>query len=597
MITRLVIRHEILRGLGKSLLVTVALSTFVANVLTYFWFRDGGRPEIGYFEMMALQMIVLGSGAVVFFLGPAGRRCRNWEQGLPLAARDLWQSHFLALVAGATTLVVTVGAVLGLFQLSLASFSEIRLFSGVDLLELIVRPTAMLILGADLVAAFLPATAEPGAHPAWRRFLAAVFAGLLVLLALTSLLDLLYLAPLLLLGAGFQHWSGRRLPGALLAGSWSIRSATGAMVEGGQAESWEQVGPSRRPLDYAVTRLLFKWPATWILGLPAIAFFGLLHSGASVLSESGSSLRVAFFFLTVYMLFAFTGHFMERLHRVDHLPVSRTALLRWLVLPGAITLLLGYGAGRIVAGFQDTERERLLFVSEADNYGLKVPPEFFSLARTGEQQFIVAPNGERVAAEMVPVLRGLSWHLWKPYTTPRGASMEFVSWQLAGAVEAVYGTEIQANELAERYLALAPSGEVILRRGSLSLQKDYPHLQPVTGGPLMPVLVGAQFICWMLCLRLYFRIFKAGITIKRSRFVFWGLMIGLLALHMGTFVTFVFNWSDDWILNGLVLGLVRNLGAHGVGGVAAVWLVMGAVVAGSWQLASKAFQRAEAPRS
>ena len=57
-------------------------------------------------------------------------------------------------------------------------------------------------------------------------------------------------------------------------------------------------------------RQLFKWPLTWILGVPMTFLLGMVQGGAFSYSGDADFARYFNLWITVYMLIAFVGHFI-----------------------------------------------------------------------------------------------------------------------------------------------------------------------------------------------------------------------------------------------------------------------------------------------
>jgi hypothetical protein len=287
---------------------------------------------------------------------------------------------------------------------------------------------------------------------------------------------------------------------------------------------------------------------------------------------------------------------MENLHKVDHLPIGRRGLLAWLVIPVSLFFLLGYGTGRLVEQVAGARPEAILFDHTEENYGLLVPPETWARSATDRVPDIVSPSGEVQPAKTVPLFAGSPWVLWKPYTTPAGASVDFVAWQISRAAAEVYELEIRPEDIADRYLEAGPEGRVQVRPGGLTLMADYPAARLTTdAGPVLPVWVGAEIIVLLLVNTVFFRACGPGTSIRKSRIIFWIMMVGLLAIHVGGFLLLVQGWTRDWVIYGFWMGLIRDLGKLGPAGWAAAWLGAILGIAAAWRLAVRALENVEAP--
>jgi len=596
MILRLVLRHEILHSLTKPLLVTVTTVSLVLNTLAFQMERSGSAMLVEGNRAALAQFTFLVPVVLILFLGKAGLRCRPWEAGLPLGARALWWSHLLALVVSALFLILVSGLSFLIFDALIGMASGKNIFHLADLSGLLARPIAASLVASSLIAVWRPRSGRMADAPGWSRYRYLVIVGAGLLLGLLLVLPVAFI-PLSVALAAVMSWrAAARLPAALeMAGG----DTQGAGVISGipEAVDWTDQGPSRRVVRVMVLRTLFKWPLSWLALGPITILFGLMMSGHDVLGMDVPYLRFLYFFMSVYILFASTNHFMENLYKVDHLPIDRRILFQWLVLPVTSAFLLGYGAGRVMEALSADRPEKIRFENAEDNYGLKVPPEFFSFTTSSEPKLVSSPSGETHEVLAVQVFKGFPGVLWKPYATPAGASMEFVAWQISRAAAEVYGLEIEPEEISARYLETDLNRRVTVRDTGLTLAADYPAARPGSLGPVLPLLVGGEFALLLVVLAVFFRVFKPGITIRKSRVVFWLLMGGLMALHIGGYVTFMLGWTRDWLVHGFWLGRVRELGALGPAGYGAAWLGMFLLLAGTWRWAEKSFLAVEAPSS
>jgi len=280
---------------------------------------------------------------------------------------------------------------------------------------------------------------------------------------------------------------------------------------------------------------------------------------------------------------------------VDHLPIDRRVLLRWLVIPVAGAFVLGYGTGRILETISPDRSEKILFQNEEESYGVRVPSAYFDFTIASGPNLVTTPWGETHEVMTRRVFKGLPGWLWKSFGTPKGASREFVAWQISRAAAAIYGLEIEPEEISSRYLESDLQGRVTVRPEGLTLAADYPSARPVSLGPLFPLLVGGEFVMLLVVLALYFQVFKPGVTIRKSRVVFWLLIGGLMALHLAAFPFFVMDWTKEWLIYGFWTGRLRELGALGPVGYGGAWLGMILLVGAAWRWAQKCFLAVEAP--
>jgi len=594
MIGRLVLRHEIIQNLAKPLLITVVTITLVLNILTFKMARNGGTSLLDGFGAVQAQFVFLLPVIMILLMGKAGARCRFWEAGLPLAARKLWWAHFLALASASLFLILVSGVTFAGFGALNAAFIGKTFFNLADVLRLMVRPVAVSLTAAGLVAVWRPGMGRLAEEPGWSRHRALVIMISVGLLGLLVMVPSVFLVVPLVLTGLVAVRVNRILP---LAMSMSGSETRGAAAASAAAEKWEAVGPSRRVVVLMLLRTLLKWPVSWLAMVPLAALFGLMMSSRDILGMDEPYLRFMNFFMAVYILFALTGHFVKNLHKVDHLPVDRRTLLRWLVVPITGFFLLGYASGRIMDTVDPISNEKIVFDNGGESYGLKVSPEYFAFAGSDETPVMTAPWGEAHEAPVEPVFRGLPGVLWKPYATPEGSSLEFVAWQISRAAAAVYGLEIDPDEISARYLKADPDGRVTVRESGLTLAADFPDARPGSSGPVFPVLVGGEMFLLMVILTLYFKVFKPGITIRKTQVVFWVIMGGLMACHIGGYIFFMLGWTREWVVYGFWLGRIRELGELGPAGYMGAWVGMLLLVSVAWRWAERSFLAAEAPTS
>jgi hypothetical protein len=351
-------------------------------------------------------------------------------------------------------------------------------------------------------------------------------------------------------------------------------------------------------LHMVVARQLFKWPLTWILGLPFVLLLGLVQGGMFSRTPDADFARYFNVAITVYLLVAFVGHFLENLHRVDHLPIPRGLLLRWLLLPGIACLL----AGGLIGAAVDHARppgESLVYENDGSrpHAGLLVPPDLWRLAWGAPPDSVTAPWGERRPTVSVAVVAGWPLRLWKPYAADPGASARFVAWQVSRAARAVHGVDIAPDLIRERYFVTAADGSVQVREGGLSLVADGLVAPRGEVGPVLPLLLGATVVPTLLVCALVFWLCGPGATRRRVKTVFWTLMAALMAMHLGGYALLMTRTVRDWVVSGLVTGLAGQLGAAGPAGWFAAWLFVVGTSVLAWRLCARAFARVEAVRA
>ncbi len=105
----------------------------------------------------------------------------------------------------------------------------------------------------------------------------------------------------------------------------------------------------------------------------------------------------------------------------------------------------------------------------------------------------------------------------------------------------------------------------------------------------------AEIIALLLVNTIFFRTCRPGITIRKSRVIFWILMGGLMGLHIGGYLFLIKGWTQEWLVYGFWMGLIRDLGDQGPAGYAVAWLGAILGVGAAWRLAAHALENVEAP--
>jgi len=588
---RLILRHPALHDLAKPILFTAVTVSLVLNILAFQMVRTQSPELVQGSRAVVAQFAFLVPLVMILLMGRASTRCRSWEASLPIPARSLWWAHLGALSLAVQFLIlVTSIAFLG-FGFLISAFSGHPIIGIGALAGLVLRPMLVSLTATCLIGLWRPSQVLLSAASGWPRHRSVVILVACGLLAMAAVLPV-YLAALPLLVVLVQVIrTSRGLPPALDMGG--IRAHEGSEV--GEPDIWTSSDPSPQVVRLMILRTLFKWPQSWIAMGPLVLLFALMVSDVGIMGLDEPYLRFINFFMVVYILFLMGNHFMENLYKVDHLPLDRRRLLRWLVLPVTGVFFAGYLSGQVIAKIHAEPAEEIVFENAEDNYGLKVPPEVWNFSVSSRPRIITAPWGESHRAASVPVLRGLPGILWSSFTTPVDASEEFVAWQICRAAGEVYGLDLEPEEIISRYLETDADGRTIVGPEGLTIRVDYSQAHALESGPVFPIWAGAEFSLLMLVYTFYFGTFKPGITIRKAKFVFWALMGGLMALHILGYVVFMKGLSQEWIVAGFWMGRFREIGGAGPGATAAVWT--GAILVGAlaYRLAEIKLMEAEAP--
>ncbi len=595
MITSVVLRHEVLRRLPKLLGVTIALASFIFGVVAYLGALDLVDEMLQDWTITILQVIIFINGTFLLMTSEAGQRCRKGELALPVKGRVWWQGHYFSLLLGGVCLIL-VYSIFPLLPYLLGNKLPEPLYpalatDGVKYLwQIFGLPLLVYVLALDILILWFPSSAQPGHEKGWSRrlgILVVLLTGLLILISRFELILLLFFA----LGImGFFH-ARVRIPDAL---SMAQKYSPSAGSE--KWSSHETKHGTPLILHFTIMKMLFKWPVNWLLLLPFIGFFGMLLGGFNPITDDPESMRFSNFFMCVYVMLAGAGHFTEKLHLLDFLPVNRRTILAWLVWPAILMLGMGYGLGQWQASGQYAEAEVISFINDEAGYGLKVPPISFTMVKADDAPLITAAWGESYQAEFAPVMKGLPWLLYKPYSTPEGSSKQFVAWQISRVVKAVYGEDLSPAEISRRYLETDDSGRVVVGPGGLTFKADYPQWKRLPAGPIFPFLFGSAVVLYLLILAILFRGLRWQASLKKQRLIFLSMMITLLLVHIGGLGTYITGLTDDWILRGAFIGSIQKWSQGGSAVVAMAYCAFVVTVTLAWSIALNQFRRLEPPK-
>ncbi len=375
----------------------------------------------------------------------------------------------------------------------------------------------------------------------------------------------------------------------------------------GADTTWDSLGTLTRPhssrrwtVNLGFINQLFKIPYPYIVGLGVfVAFFTALMAGLSMVGGDATKefVRLNHYGLAVYLLLALAGEFTQRLHKVDAMPIDRRVLLAYLVVPMAVSVIVGYAGGRAWINYRDVPEERVHFQDEYGKYGAAVSPGFSEVARRGDAVESVAPWGEShtsVARHPVPG----TWSGWaarSPFLVDSDStSRRYLAWQLSRAVGEVYGADIAPEELDERYIQLDEKGKPFVPHKGFTVAADY-DLTPRPGGPVAPLILGPLFVAWFLVMGWFFKLHHQTRSISRSKAI-WGIF---MAVSFGFHIVFTFRvvpFWNEWGAAVMVFSSARQLGQMGPQGY---YLAYGGAILlslAAWRYCCRMFLGMEAPR-
>ena len=533
----------------------------------------------------ALLLAGWAGAALYLAFGRVRTRGGLLQLALPIPARRLWTRHVLA-VALMAAVVAAFGVGLGLAQLQALGFAGGR---GPDVAGVVARLLGGVALAAVLLQ--LPGRGLMHTPVSWRyaAWAASVLAGVpLLLLALAPLGPAGGLIPLALALAA-ASWMARGLPAVFVL---APREAAPGGPRAGERTAAAETGPARWIVARSVAAGVSGGALDW-MAYPFLFLFSMIAGGAMAGIADVAELGYAYLPLTAYMLFAMSAPRLSRLHHLDPLPLPRRLLFATLVLPYLAAAVLGYGAGAAVNSHFAKSREAVDYVKTQDGHLLITPPSTREIAWDGRVPKLTAPWGEAHVPEAVPLWRGSRAVLYSPFRGTADASPEFAAWQLSRAVKEVYGADIPAREIAERYFAADSAGRPAPRGGSLGLRADFPGLERRGGGPLPAFFLILVVAPWLFGM--------AGLRAYRADAPGWArhaILYGAAGAVMGGFLLMVMSWmaefTQPWLAMVLVEVPARKIG-ESVPATLAVWGAAGASLAVGGLLAWRQFERMEIP--
>ncbi len=583
-ILALIWRHDAIRGLPRWLMILTAGATLLLGIITY----SAARGMTPAFDLpLALTWLFASSHVLI---GRDRRRCGELEATLPISARRLWLAHLAALLAAdLISLILIVGL----------SFGVLGFLQGLE--EGLARPfptaSDLLLLVSGFLLLLAWRESDHGIRPVTR------VGGLLQLATILALILVLAQRPaasflLLLLPAIVLFWrSWRGLPAVFESRRRGRPRSARPERTGTAAAGFETGGGAPAPIIQSMT-LLFttaKHPAALLLGYGFLFGFGMVQGG---ISADLMNIRLNYVPMTAYMILAMTAKPLQILGPFEALPLSRRRMLAILLLPCLGLLSLGYLAGRIGAE-PGSDRIRYLRTEEADL--LVVPRSACELAWDGIAPPIESPWGESHPVWSSELVKGSSVRIYSPFSAPAGSSPRYFAWQLSRAAKAIYGVDLDQDELRRRFLERDTSGALRIRAERcrdgefIALSAEYDGLRPVRGAPWFPLLIGLATLVSLLLLPPYLRSFRANLSDGRRNLAFAVMLTGLIVVHLGVYVLLMTGLIQDYLLSGVVEILARRIEVVWPAARFGFWFLMILSLAGAWRLALRSFSRAELP--
>nr|MEE4266726.1 hypothetical protein [Candidatus Krumholzibacteria bacterium] len=364
MIGHLVRHHPLLDGMPKLMGMAFASASIAGNVMVFRVLSRGKDAPMFEGSLVWFEVVLLLLAAGGLLLKGAETRSSTWYLGLPIAAKQLWRSHLLVFLASFLVLVlVQWGVVVGFVYLMEALVNQ-SIVAKPLLLQSVIAPCLMGLFVTGALGAYQPHLADLSQSVGYKRF-----KEILPLVAGALLVGLSFLPPLVALlpavaGLVLARRAGTRLPASLTFGE-GVTSRVGI----GAGPSWDSLGTLTRPrsprrwtVSLGFINQLFKIPYPYIVGLGVfVAFFTAMMAGFSMVGGDTTRdfARLNHYGLAVYLLLAMAGEFTQRLHKVDAMPIDRRVLLAYLVVPMAVSVIVGYGGSRAWIAYRDIPEERV----------------------------------------------------------------------------------------------------------------------------------------------------------------------------------------------------------------------------------------------
>jgi len=600
-------RDASMRFVGRWMFVGPAFSLTILGFVAGARLVGGAGPEKSLADVaLTLLAMWLATGVYVGVVSGA-RRCGRFDMELPVASSDLWIAHSLAMAcSGLAVLAVTGLATWALGWAAGHWVDEIPVVFGRDVLPLALRVAAVSLLSVAISQSVSPSLERipSGRKLVWSVIgLMGVLYGLIVVLAVLPLvMSLLPVA-----AAGVLVWRTLRgLPGAMAIAPLEPTAPCGTSGRGAalapsgvQVADWRAVrhrGRAGRVWSLVTTiyRGTTKKLLAPVIAVPIVVIAGYTMSGAfGGAIRSDDTIRFSLLFITSYAMLAFSGLPPRRLYFFDPIPVSRRFIFAVIYLHLVLLLVLGYGAGRVVAYRAESGRELISYVERNDHYYLSVPLRSGGIALDGSPPLATSAWGESHEVWSREVWSGRAGLVYSKFSTPPGSSREFVALQISRAVKDIYGEELSAEEVSARYLAVDAAGRVVPAGPGLTLKGDHPEWRAVSHGPVFPVMMLAVCGMWLIALSAYLGTLRPGFTEKQRKGRFWWGMVILMGLHFLQFVLLFTETLDHWILSGFWMIAIGELTERLPGGGVSVWFLCGLILFLLYRMAERRFIRVE----
>jgi hypothetical protein len=332
----------------------------------------------------------------------------------------------------------------------------------------------------------------------------------------------------------------------------------------------------RSLLHLTVARTLWSSPLAWVL----LLCVGLYSFLATVQFHDGESLLLLLL-LNAVLTVPLLGLAIDRVVRLDPLPISRRLIIAYMVAPIVAVIGIGTAGGNLLLTPDS--------LSQIDQRGCcsQVPYEHWQLTVDREPPQITAPWGESYQPQGWPLFRGSRVTLYNPYESNAGSSPRFVSLQYWRAAQAVYGVEIPSALLQPKANTQGVLTQ-IRERNIHSLRADV-RLRSLAVGLLLLVGPYAGLMTLFLCQ------FSSSLYAGFYRRATTGLLICVGLLAVGALVVDLAGVSARWIIPATFAVVCSRVAEWCALPTTALWLLIVIAWTGACLLLGRQLQRIEAP--
>jgi hypothetical protein len=574
--------------------IPVVLGTTTLFLGLLFWRAGTTEKPVSIAALTAIAWLAVG---VYLLFGRVRTRADVLELALPIPARQLWRRHFSSVLLGGALIAGLSGAVVAGFYRLLRAQYALPPLGGTLVFQFVLLLVGSLLAAVALLEGFETQVREVGFS--WRvagRTLAVVLAILGLLVWLGGRHPTLAIVPLLL-GTALAIRAERRVPRvySLIAAGVAAPSRAAQRADS-RALGRKEVGRLGALLGVWATleqSPKFGRASSW-LTYPLILGFGMITGGALDMVLDSLGLRYFYIPLIPYMLLAFVAPRTGNLRRLDPLPLSRRTILGLLVLPSLVAVVAGYGLGDQLARRGRATAELVEYRVDLPYYWTRVPGRFMGLSPSGEVPQLSASNGESHQAWSVAPVAAGDTVVYSPFNTTAESSARFEAEMLSRAIARVYGAEIAAEELLERYFVVDGERVTGLRNGEFRLRRDYPDLEMVDrNGPFLPLILIAAICPGLLMLAILFRTQRLEFSERLRQWVLWGMLAAVLIGAVVSQVVFAIAglFEPDEAAAAIEI-VICDLGRSPIA-VGAVWFAAVVLLALCYRIAEGQFRRVE----